>query len=142
GGDRSRRVRGVRSPRRDAQHRRPRRIGAHLPRFRPRHRASSTRMNLVVLIPCKNLDRGKSRLAACLSPRSRRALCEFFLCRTLDVATQALAPARVRVVASAPGVAAIAPEYGAGAIPDGDAVLNAALARGRARALAEAGDCA
>jgi len=99
-------------------------------------------MNLVVLIPCKNLDRGKSRLAACLSPRSRRALCEFFLCRTLDVVTQALAPARVRVVTSDPRAAAIAAEYGAGAIPDGDAGLNGALARGRAGALAEAGDCA
>jgi 2-phospho-L-lactate guanylyltransferase len=99
-------------------------------------------MNLVVLIPCKNLDRGKSRLAACLSPRSRRALCEFFLCRTLDVATQAVAPARVRVVTGDPRVAAIAAEYGAGAIPDGDAGLNGALARGRAQALAEAGDCA
>ena len=99
-------------------------------------------MNLVVLIPCKNLDRGKSRLAACLSPRSRRALCEFFLCRTLDVATRALAPERVRVVTSDPRVAAIAAEYRAVAIPDGDAGLNGALARGRAQALAEAGDCA
>jgi 2-phospho-L-lactate/phosphoenolpyruvate guanylyltransferase len=99
-------------------------------------------MNLVVLIPCKNLDHGKSRLAACLSPRARRALCEFFLCRTLDVATRAVAPARIRVVTSDPRAAAIAAEYGAGAIPDGGAGLNGALARGRAQALAEAGDCA
>ena len=48
---------------------------------------------IVILIPCKNLDRGKSRLAGCLTPRSRRALCEFFLCRTLDVATQTVAAA-------------------------------------------------
>jgi 2-phospho-L-lactate guanylyltransferase len=99
-------------------------------------------MNLVVLIPCKHLDRGKSRLAACLSPRARRALCEFFLCRTLDVATRAVAPACVRVVTSDPRVAAIAAEYGTGAIPDGGAGLNGALARGRARALVDAGDCA
>jgi 2-phospho-L-lactate/phosphoenolpyruvate guanylyltransferase len=99
-------------------------------------------MNLVILIPCKNLDRGKSRLAACLSPRARRALCEFFLCRTLDVATRAVAPACVRVVTSDPRAAAIAAEYGAGAIPDGGADLNGALARGREQVLAEAGDCA
>jgi 2-phospho-L-lactate/phosphoenolpyruvate guanylyltransferase len=99
-------------------------------------------MNLAILIPCKNLDQGKSRLAACLSPRARRALCEFFLCRTLDVATRAVAPACIRVVTSDPRAAAIAAEYGAGATPDGGAGLNGALARGRAQALAEAGDCA
>jgi 2-phospho-L-lactate guanylyltransferase len=99
-------------------------------------------MNLVILSPCKNLDRGKSRLAACLSPRARRALCEFFLCRTLDVATQVLAPQCVRVVTSDPRVAGIAAEYGAGAIADGDADLNGALVRGRAHVLAEIGDCA
>jgi 2-phospho-L-lactate/phosphoenolpyruvate guanylyltransferase len=99
-------------------------------------------MDLVILIPCKNLDRGKSRLAACLSPRSRRALCEFFLCRTLDVATRVLSPTCVRVVTGDPRVVAIAAEYGAGAIPDDDADLNGALGRGRARMVAEAGDCA
>ena len=95
-----------------------------------------------VLIPCKNLDRGKSRLAACLSPRSRRALCEFFLCRTLDVAGRAFAPGDIHVVTADPRVAAIAAEYGAGVIADGDADLNGALALGRAAILAEVGDCA
>ncbi len=92
-------------------------------------------MTPVILIPCKDLDRGKSRLADCLSPRSRRALCEFFLCRTLDVATQV--SDRVRVVTSDPRVAAIAAEFGAGAIPDDGADLNGALARGRAAVVAE-----
>lgn len=96
-------------------------------------------MTPVILIPCKDLDRGKSRLADCLSPRSRRALCEFFLCRTLDVATQV--SERVRVVTSDPRVVAIAAEYGVGAIPDGGADLNGALARGRAAVMAEADDC-
>jgi 2-phospho-L-lactate guanylyltransferase len=95
-------------------------------------------MNLVVLIPCKNLDRGKSRLAACLSPRSRRALCEFFLCRTLDVATEAAGPDNVRVITGDPRVAAIAAEYRVAAIADRDADLNGALALGRAHVLAEA----
>jgi 2-phospho-L-lactate/phosphoenolpyruvate guanylyltransferase len=96
----------------------------------------------VVLIPCKNLDGGKSRLAACLSPRSRRALCEFFLCRTLDVSTQAFPRAHVFVVTSDARVAAIGTDYGVATVPDDGADLNGALARGRAHALAVAGDCA
>ncbi len=110
-------------------------------------------MNVAILIPCKDLDRGKSRLAGCLSPRSRRALCEFFLCRTLDVATRTVPPAWVRVVTSDRRVHAIAREYGVAVIDDrgGDLQgpvdlsrtldLNGALDRGRT-VLAEAGDCA
>jgi 2-phospho-L-lactate guanylyltransferase len=93
----------------------------------------------VILIPCKNLDRGKSRLAGCLTPRSRRALCEFFLCRTLDVATQAVTPQQVRVVTSDPRVDAIARDYGVAVIPDRGGGLNAALENGRRHVLAEGG---
>jgi 2-phospho-L-lactate/phosphoenolpyruvate guanylyltransferase len=99
-------------------------------------------MKPVILIPCKDLDRGKSRLAGCLTPRSRRALCEFFLCRTLDLATTTVSPARVRVVTSDPRVAAIAGEYGVAAIADREGDLNGALERGRRRILADVGDCA
>jgi 2-phospho-L-lactate guanylyltransferase len=99
-------------------------------------------MNLIVLIPCKDLDRGKSRLAGCLAPRARRALCEFFLCRTLDVATKTVKPESVRVVTGDPRVAAVAAEYGVAAIADGEGDLNSALGRGRAHILAEQGDCA
>jgi len=99
-------------------------------------------MSLMIVIPCNNLDRGKSRFAGCLSPRARRALCEFFLCRTLDLATAALDAASVRVVTGDARAAAIAAEYGVAAIADGDADLNAALALGRARILAERNDCA
>jgi 2-phospho-L-lactate/phosphoenolpyruvate guanylyltransferase len=94
----------------------------------------------VILIPCKNLDRGKSRLAGCLSPRSRRALCEFFLCRTLDVATQTVPAGQVRVVTSDPRVDAIARDYGVAVIPDRGGGLNAALEDGRRELLAEGGD--
>src|ERR1700748_3707031 len=93
----------------------------------------------VILIPCKNLDRGKSRLAGCLTPRARRALCEFFLCRTLDVATQAVAPALVRVVTSDPRVETIARDYGVAVIPDPGGGLNAALENGRRHLVAEGG---
>jgi 2-phospho-L-lactate guanylyltransferase len=94
---------------------------------------------IVILIPCKNLDRGKSRLAGCLTPRSRRALCKFFLCRTLDVATQTVPPEQVRVVTSDPRVDAIARDYGVAVIPDRGGGLNAALEEGRRRLLAEGG---
>jgi 2-phospho-L-lactate/phosphoenolpyruvate guanylyltransferase len=93
----------------------------------------------VILIPCKNLDRGKSRLAGCLTPRSRRALCEFFLCRTLDIATQAVTPAQVRVVTSDPRVETIVRDYGVAVIPDRGGGLNAALEDGRRQLLAEGG---
>ena len=99
-------------------------------------------MSVIVLIPCKNLDRGKSRLGACLSPRARRALCEFFLCRTLDVATAALDSASVRVITGDPRVAAIAADYGVAAVTDGEGDLNGALARGRETILAARSDCA
>jgi 2-phospho-L-lactate guanylyltransferase len=99
-------------------------------------------MTPVILIPCKDLDRGKSRLAACLTPRSRRALCEFFLCRTLDVATATVSPAHVRVVTSDPRVRAIAGDYGVGVIADREGDLNGALECGRRRILADIGDCA
>jgi 2-phospho-L-lactate/phosphoenolpyruvate guanylyltransferase len=91
----------------------------------------------VILIPCKNLDRGKSRLAGCLTPRSRRALCEFFLCRTLDIATQAVTPRQVRLVTSDPRVETIARDYGVAVIPDRGGGLNAALESGRQHVLAE-----
>jgi 2-phospho-L-lactate guanylyltransferase len=93
----------------------------------------------VILIPCKNLDRGKSRLAGCLTPRSRRALCEFFLCRTLDVATQTVPSAQVRVVTSDPRVETIARDHGIAVIPDPGGGLNVALERGRRHVLAEGG---
>jgi 2-phospho-L-lactate guanylyltransferase len=93
----------------------------------------------VILIPCKDLDRGKSRLAGCLTPRSRRALCEFFLCRTLDIATQAVTPRQVRIVTSDPRVEAIARDYGVAVIPDRGGGLNAALENGRRHVIAEGG---
>jgi 2-phospho-L-lactate guanylyltransferase len=97
-------------------------------------------MTPIILIPCKDLDRGKSRLAACLTPRSRRALCEFFLCRTLDVATATVSPANVRVVTSDPRVGAIAREYGVAVLADRAGDLNGALEGGRQYILTDAVD--
>lgn len=93
---------------------------------------------MLILIPCKNLNEGKSRLAACLDMRSRRALCEFFLCRTLALATSVVSAAQVRVITSDSSAAAIAAEYGASHLPDDGANLNSALSEARANLVANA----
>ena len=99
-------------------------------------------MKVVALIPCKDLDRGKSRLAGCLGPRERIALCTFFLRRTLGVAIEAFGHGCVRVVTGDHNAVAIAAEQGVGAIADGAGGLNGALENGRAWMTSEAADCA
>lgn len=99
-------------------------------------------MKVVVLIPCKRFDRGKSRLAGCLAPPLRAALCEFFLRRTLDVAIATAGRKSVRVVTGDRHAAAVAAAYRVGVIADGGAGLNGALRRGRAWILSEGRDCA
>jgi len=86
---------------------------------------------LHVLIPCKPLATGKSRLAGVLDARGRQELCRTLLANTLEVA-QILAPAgQIRVITSDPSVRAIAEAQGAGAIDDPGRGLNAALSCGR-----------
>jgi 2-phospho-L-lactate/phosphoenolpyruvate guanylyltransferase len=82
---------------------------------------------MIILIPCKNLDRGKSRLASHLDSRSRRALCELFLCQTLALATSVLAADQVRVITEDSRAAAIGADHGVGSIPDRGIDLNTAL---------------
>jgi hypothetical protein len=53
---------------------------------------------MIILIPCKGLDQGKSRLSAALDAHARRALCEFFLCRTLAIARTLTGPDCIRVL--------------------------------------------
>jgi 2-phospho-L-lactate guanylyltransferase len=86
---------------------------------------------MLILIPCKNLDQGKSRLAPQLDLRSRRALCEFFLCQTLALATSMVSPGQVKIVTGDPRAAAIAADYGALSLPDPGADLNSALTGAR-----------
>lgn len=88
-------------------------------------------MDLRILIPVKPLGEGKSRLAPVLDALGRRALCEGFVRRSLEVATS-LAP--TLVVTRDPAVAAMAGKATVIAEPDG-ADLNAALDAGRKAAL-------
>jgi 2-phospho-L-lactate guanylyltransferase len=93
-----------------------------------------------VLIPCKNLDSGKSRLAECLNAAARRALCEQLLTQSVTLATALAAPAFVRVVTADCGAAAIAAAAGVAALPDSGGGLNAALELARAAVLRERAD--
>jgi 2-phospho-L-lactate/phosphoenolpyruvate guanylyltransferase len=86
---------------------------------------------MLILIPCKNLDRGKSRLASHLDARSRRALCELFLCQTLALAISVVGAAQVRVVTEDSRAVAIAADYGAASLPDRGIDLNTALTDAR-----------
>ena len=90
-----------------------------------------------ILIPCKNLDVGKSRLSECLDSRARREFCEQLLTRTLEHAAAVVAPARILVVTSDPEAAAIARRCSVAQAPDPGDGLNAALEDARAALLAK-----
>jgi len=84
-------------------------------------------MSLFILIPCKGLERGKSRLSDVLDPASRRALCESFLRRTLAVAISFVPANQVCIITSDDEVAAIASGHAARIIKDDERGLNQAL---------------
>jgi 2-phospho-L-lactate guanylyltransferase len=88
-------------------------------------------MTLLILIPCKNLDQGKSRLTPELDPASRRALCEQFLRRTLTLATSMITPCQVKIVTDDPRAVEIGGDYGASIMPDLGTGLNSALMEAR-----------
>lgn len=69
-------------------------------------------MSADVIIPCKALHRGKSRLGAVLSDSQRVDLCRQFLVRTVDLASGISHRGRVAVVSDDPEVAHIARRHG------------------------------
>lgn len=95
---------------------------------------------MIILIPCKSLDQGKSRLSAALDVHARRALCEFFLCRTLAMACTLIAPTRIYVVTADRHVVKIAGRYGASVLADSSFDLNRALEEARAAIAARHAD--
>ena len=62
-----------------------------------------------IVIPCKALAEGKSRLASMLSPRQRYELCAAMLRQTIDVAVEI-------VFAPSPGAISILPITGSKAV--------------------------
>ncbi len=83
---------------------------------------------MIVLVPCKRLSAGKSRLSACLDAPRRRQLCEYFLTRTLELAIALARADCVRVVTSDPAAIAAAASYSVSTLPDAGGGLNGALA--------------
>ena len=90
-------------------------------------------MTLHILIPCKSLGDGKTRLAQALDAKARRALCTGFLQRTLDVALALVPPSRCHVMAGDGAAAAIAAARGVTSCDDPGIGLNEALRQGRER---------
>jgi len=88
-------------------------------------------MTLQVLIPCKPLAAGKSRLATLLDGATRQALCSELLRQTLELALTVAARQDCHVVTSDRAAMALAASNGIAALDDPDHGLNAALAAAR-----------
>lgn len=88
---------------------------------------------LHVLIPCKSLNLGKSRLSARLEAEGRRAFCELLLARAIRNSVGFASHRRVAVVTSDQDAAAIAYEHGVEVIEEPGQGLNAALENARCR---------
>jgi 2-phospho-L-lactate guanylyltransferase len=88
-------------------------------------------MSLHILIPCKSLAAGKSRLAPVLDAPARQALCTRFLDDTLALALALAPPGRCHLVSADPEAAARAVRRGVTMVADPGQGLNAALTAGR-----------
>lgn len=84
-----------------------------------------------ILIPCKPLGEGKSRLAQLLTARQRHDLCATLLDRTLIVAKHLTRSDRIFLITADTEAAAQASGHGIAVITDGTQTLNGALTQGR-----------
>lgn len=92
-------------------------------------------MRPIILIPCKPLVEGKSRLSPVLSEGERTGLCKEFLLETLALACAVTGPEDVRVVSSDPEAIRMAADFGVRGADDPDGDLNTALVRAVERTL-------
>jgi 2-phospho-L-lactate guanylyltransferase len=90
-----------------------------------------------IIVPCKGLSAGKSRLRECLGSHDRRELCEWLLVSTLRAADKLVGARRVHVVTSDAEADAIGRHHGMRCIGDPGFGLNEALDVARATLLAE-----
>jgi len=90
-----------------------------------------------IIVPCKGLSAGKSRLRECLGSHDRRELCEWLLVSTLRVADKLVGARRVHVVTSDAEADAIVRRHGMRCIGDPSFGLNEALDVARTTLLAE-----
>lgn len=86
-------------------------------------------MRPLILIPCKSLSEGKSRLSPVLSGEERAALCKRFLLETLALASAVSRSEDVRVVSSDPDAVQLAADFCVSSLGDPDGDLNNALMR-------------
>lgn len=90
-----------------------------------------------ILVPCKGLSTGKSRLRKCLDAHERHDLCTRLLIFTLCIATRLVGVHRVHVVTSDAEVGAIVRRLGIRRIADPGFGLNEALDFARSALLSE-----
>lgn len=88
-------------------------------------------MTLHVLIPCKRLTDGKSRLAPYIDAQTRRALCVALLQHTLLLASSVAGSRHVRLISSDEEACAMARRHQIATEMDDNTGLNNALDRGR-----------
>lgn len=93
-----------------------------------------------ILIPCKGLHLGKSRLAACLDEAERRELCRVLLTQTLQCALGVVESRWIHLLTPDPAAAALAERYAVGTIFDANDGLNGALEAARNLLLAGGGE--
>jgi 2-phospho-L-lactate/phosphoenolpyruvate guanylyltransferase len=91
---------------------------------------------MMIIVPCKRLDHGKSRLAEVLAPGRRRRLCADFLDLTLRRATE-LVSSRVVLLTNDRKAAAIGALRGVRVLPDLGSDMNTALVAARGALLSE-----
>jgi 2-phospho-L-lactate/phosphoenolpyruvate guanylyltransferase len=88
-------------------------------------------MNLHILVPCKPLADGKSRLSAFLGAAARREICGRFLENTLHVALSLVPTSQCHVVTSDAAAISLVGTSGAAIIGDPGLGLNVALSTAR-----------
>lgn len=93
-----------------------------------------------VLIPCKSLQSGKSRLDSVMDVAQRTRLCETLLDKTLSVAAEISGPGHYHLVTSDARAAALGRSRGASVLPDPGRGLNAALRGAIDSLMAQAAD--
>ena len=89
-----------------------------------------------IVIPCKSLHMGKSRLSGCLDGRARRELCRKMLEQTLECAIGVVAPNQILLLTSDSDAATIARHHSIATVPDLGNGLNSALEGARTALLA------
>ena len=90
-------------------------------------------MTLHIVVPCKSLAEGKSRLSPILGPSARKIVCARFLANTLEVALSLVPADRCHVVVGDKDADSIVSASDAAIIADPGLGLNVALGAARDR---------